>query len=247
MSPAADASAPGELTPVGSQTDPRTFRLRGLTMTRIETFTDAAFAFALTLLVISLEPPASLAGLEDALLGAPAFLLSATMLMMFWWAHHDWSRRYGLDDAATVILSCLLVFTVLLYVYPLKFMFGMMMAWLSQFGLPLGQAMHVAEPTDVNRMFVIYGVGFIAMSGAVLLLNLHAWRKRDQLALDRFERHETRTAIGAWLILAVAGALSVIVAVAAPPTLVGLPGWVYAPLGVVMPLYSRAMRRRRPA
>jgi len=33
------------------------FRLRGLQMTRIETFTDAAFAFALILLVVSLDPP----------------------------------------------------------------------------------------------------------------------------------------------------------------------------------------------
>lgn len=36
------------------------FRLRGLDMTRIETFTDAAFAFALTLLVISIDPPTSM-------------------------------------------------------------------------------------------------------------------------------------------------------------------------------------------
>lgn len=228
------------------QGDPRAFRLRGRAMTRIETFTDAAFAFALTLLVISLEPPSSLAALQEALLGAPAFLLSATMLMMFWWAHHDWSRRYGLDDAATVILSCLLVFTVLLYVYTLRFMFSLMMAWLSRGGLPLGPAVAVADAGDVNRMFAIYGVGFIAMSGAIMLLYLHAWRERDRLQLNRFERHDTRTAIGAWLILAIAGVLSLMLAILAPPTLAGLPGWVYAPLAIVMPLYSRTMTRRRP-
>lgn len=223
------------------------FRLRGLAMTRIETFTDAVFAFALTLLVISLEPPITLAGLEEALLGAPAFLLSATMLMMFWWAHHDWSRRYGLDDAVTVILSCLLVFTVLIYVYPLRFMFGMLIAWLSQlFGGPFSETVRVADPSEVNRMFVVYGIGFIAMSAAVALLNLHAWRKRATLELTAFERHETRVAIGAWLILAAVGAVSVAVAVAVPPSLAGLPGWVYAPLGIIMPLYTIAMKKRRP-
>lgn len=226
--------------------DPRTFRLRGRAMTRIETFTDAAFAFALTLLVISLEPPTSLAALQEVLLGAPAFLLSASMLMLFWWAHHDWSRRYGLEDGATIVLSCLLVFTVLIYVYPLKFMFSMMMAWLSRGGLALGPAVEVAGAGDVNDMFAIYGVGFIAMSGAIMLLYLHAWRERERLQLNRFERYDTRAAIGAWLILAITGVLSLTLAILTPPTLFGLPGWVYASLGIVMPLYSRVMSRRRP-
>ena len=83
------------------------FRLRGMAMTRIETFTDAAFAFALTLLVISLDFPNSYDGLISALQGVPAFALSAIMLMLFWSGHHIWSQRYGLDDALTIVLSCL--------------------------------------------------------------------------------------------------------------------------------------------
>ncbi|MFW6078427.1 MAG: TMEM175 family protein [Gemmatimonadota bacterium] len=74
-------------------------------MTRIETFTDAAFAFALTLLVISLDPASSYAELATALRAVPAFLLSATLLIVFWWGHHRWSRRYGLEDGPTVVLS----------------------------------------------------------------------------------------------------------------------------------------------
>jgi hypothetical protein len=69
------------------------FRLRGLEMTRIETFTDALFAFALTLLVVSLDIPSSYGELTDALRGIPAFALSATLLMVFWSGHHTWSRR----------------------------------------------------------------------------------------------------------------------------------------------------------
>lgn len=129
-----------------------------------------------------------------------------------------------------MILSCLLVFTVLIYVYPLRFMFGMLIAWLSQvFGGPFSETVRVADPSEVNRTFVVYGIGFIAMSAAVALLNLHAWRKRATLELTAFERHETRVAIGAWLILAAVGAVSVAVADAVPPSLAGLPGWVYAP------------------
>lgn len=42
-----------------------------------------------------------------------------------------WSCRYGLEDASAVALSCLLVFTVLVYVYPLRFLMRGLTVWLS--------------------------------------------------------------------------------------------------------------------
>lgn len=222
------------------------FRLRGLAMTRVETFTDAAFAFALTLLVVSLEPPTDIAALRQALLGVPAFLLSAAMLMLFWWGHHEWSRRYGLDDGRSMVLSCVLVFTVLVYVYPLRFMFGTMIEWMRMVvGGAVTNDLGIRGPADVSTLFAIYGVGFAAMSTAVMLLNLHAWSRREQLGLDAVERHLTIGVIGAYGILTAAGIISVAVALATPTTMVGLPGWVYAPLGL-MPLYGRWVARRAP-
>jgi hypothetical protein len=222
------------------------FRLRGLQTTRIETFTDAAFAFALTLLVISLDPPTDMAALNAALTRIPVFVLSAGMLMMFWWAHHEWSRRYGLDDFRTFLLTCALVFTVLVYVYPLRFMFGAMMSWIGgSTGLPLQGSVAIAGPEDVNRLFAVYGVGFVAMAASVLALYLHAWSRRTALALDSLEVHETRAAIGAWAILTATGVISTVVALTVPATMAGLPGWVYASLGVLMPIYGWYMQRER--
>lgn len=140
------------------------FRLRGSEMTRIETFTDAAFAFALTLLVVSLDIPSSYGDLLEALKGVPAFALSAVLLMMFWWGHHEWSRRYGLEDASAIALSCLLVFTVLVYVYPLRFLMRGLTVWLSHIsGIPFGAAAFRLTGEEVNQLFIIYGVGFVAM------------------------------------------------------------------------------------
>ena len=222
------------------------FRLRGLETTRIETFTDAAFAFALTLLVVSLDPPTSFEDLRAALREVPAFLLSATMLMMFWYAHHEWSRRYGLDDLVAVLLSCMLVFTVLVYVYPLRFVFSLMMAWIGILtGVQLSNV-SIGGPADVNATFVVYGIGFAAMSAALALLNLHAWRAREALELDAVERLETRSTIGVWMILATTGLVAVVVGLAAPDV-PGLPGWVFALLSIVMPLYGAAVKRRRRA
>ena len=217
------------------------FKLRGLDMTRIETFTDAAFAFALTLLVISLDPPTTMQALTDALGYVPSFVLSATLLMVFWNAHHRWSRRYGLDDSATIILSCLLVFTVLVFVYPLRFMMNALASGSANLmGLSIGPdvaSLGIAGMRDATRMFVVYGAGFMTMSLAITLLNLHAWRQRDVLGLDPVERIETRVEIGTWGILCVAGLLSVVIA-AAFPDVVPMAGAPYALLGIVVPLYQ---------
>ena len=94
---------------------------RGREVTRIEAFVDAAFAFAVTLLVISFDAiPDSVPALVAALKGVPAFAASFALLAWIWWSHAAWSRRYGLDDGRSVLLSLLLVFLVLVYVYPLR-------------------------------------------------------------------------------------------------------------------------------
>jgi uncharacterized membrane protein len=231
---------------VTSTRDSNGFRLRGLSMTRIETFTDAAFAFALTLLVISMDPPTTMSSLDAALRQIPAFLLSGSLLMMFWAGHHTWSRRYGLDDGTTIVLSCLLVFTMLVYVYPLRFMFSAMMSWVGGMAdLPLGPArgaLGIQSVEEVNRMFVIYGLGFTAMSTAIALLNVHAWRQRVALQLDELERHSARAEIGAWLILIAVGITSTLIAATFPGAL-PTAGWAYALLGVAMPLYGRRVRK----
>lgn len=224
------------------------FRLRGIEMTRLETFTDAAFAFALTLLVISFEPPRNVEQLLLTLRAVPSFLCSAALLMMFWWAHHEWSRRFGLDDGPTVIMSFLLVITVLIYVVPLRFMFGMMFTFVGVVtGLPIGEpSMDIDNPGDVNVMFAVYGLGFSAMSLAVLMLNRRALRKRDELRLSPREVYDTETEMGAWWIVTGTGALSTVVALIDPPAVWGLPGWVYMILPVATPWYATARERSKP-
>ena len=60
------------------------FRLRGTQMSRLETFADAAFAFAVTLLVISFDQiPTTYEELIGALKSVPAFAASFTIIVMF--------------------------------------------------------------------------------------------------------------------------------------------------------------------
>ena len=101
------------------------FRQRGMEMTRLETFTDAAFAFAVTLLVISVDDvPRSYDEFITALKQIPAFIACFLQLMLFWWGHHTWSRRFGLEDGTSMLCSLALVAAVLIYIYPLRVIFG---------------------------------------------------------------------------------------------------------------------------
>jgi uncharacterized membrane protein len=92
-------------------------------VTRIEAFSDAVFAFAITLLIVSLEVPKSFDDLERNLTGFIPFGFSFLMLYNFWSAQYVFFRRFGLHDRYTYNLNAALIFMVLYFVYPLKFLF----------------------------------------------------------------------------------------------------------------------------
>src|SRR5262245_1117717 len=96
------------------------FRWRGGgEISRVEGFTDAVFAFAVTLLVVALEGPRTFEGLLDVVRGFPAFIICFTFLMIFWNAHFRYHRRYGLEDVFTRVLTMAILVLVLFFVYPL--------------------------------------------------------------------------------------------------------------------------------
>ena len=216
------------------------FRMRGEQMTRIEVFTDAAFAFAVTLLVVSIDSiPNSYNELMAALPGIPAFAISFTILFMFWHAHYKWSQRYGLDDGTTIALSATLVFLVMVYVYPLKMMSNGVVSFFTRGnGDYSTAALQLDGPEQLRGLFIIYGVGFVAMSATILLAYVHALRLRDQLDLDAIEIHVTSSEIRASLAMIVVGIISIALAAFLPTTLLmfGIPGWAYMLLAVVMPI-----------
>jgi uncharacterized membrane protein len=95
----------------------RGFRLRGIQMTRLETFTDAAFAFAVSMLVIAAQQiPDNIASLLAAFRNVPTFVSSIAVLGIFWWGHWLWSRRYGLEDGASIVISWGMIVTVLIFI-----------------------------------------------------------------------------------------------------------------------------------
>ena len=184
------------------------FRMRGREVTRLESFADAVFAFALTLIVVSLEVPKSFADLIRTMRGFPAFAVCFLMLATIWNTHYKFSRRYGLDDATTRFLTCVLLFIVLFYVYPLKFLFTLGINDMIFGGSGDLQITH----RDLSTLYSIYGFGFAGIYFAFTLLYLHAWRLRDILDLSELEKLETRYIMLRVLFVSIVGLLAAVLA-----------------------------------
>ena len=218
------------------------FRERGEQVTRTEAFVDAAFAFAVTLLIFVGEDspiPRSLDQLYDTLRQIPAFAASFACVTLMWSAHHRWSRRYGLDDTGSVVRSLLLVFLVLIWVFPLRMMFGTAFMWLSSLVFPPDSPFRIPFTVDLGdhpgeglrTMFIVYGVAWCSMCFLIAELYRHAWSRRDSLDLDRTERIGTRGEIAQWRYGVFVGVVSIAIAVtldaSGPTWLYSAPGMAY--------------------
>lgn len=221
------------------------FRMRGLEMTRIEVFVDAAFAFAVTMLVISFDAiPTSYDEVIQAIKSIPAFVVAAIQLVWIWNTHNNWSKRYGLDTAWTVVLSTALLIVVLIYVYPMRIMAGGMFSWFTNGYLPSN--FRPVSMDELREMFVFLGIGFICLSVVFVLMYRYAAQLKIELRLNERELHRTVTFQYLWMGAAVVGALSVILAVTLPRTLVPFSGFAFSLLGVWFPLANARRRKVAP-
>ncbi len=222
------------------------FRVRGEAVTRLETFVDAAFAFAVTLLVVSFDTmPDTFGELHDALRRFPAFLAGFAIIAMYWHAHNRFSRRFGLEDATVVVLSLGLVAATLFYVYPLRMVMSAGLHYMTGGWAPT--ELEVSSMLEYRLVWVIYGSGFALLATLIALLNRHALRRADALGLDAAERAIARAEIVAMLVLIGSAILSMSLALALPDSRSwynALPGMAYALLGVVLPIYGVRSGRR---
>jgi uncharacterized membrane protein len=219
------------------------FRWRGGEISRVEGFSDAVFAFAITLLVVSLEVPRTFHELAGVMRGFLAFAVCFTLLVVIWREHYVFFRRYGLQDTTTIWLNAALLFVTLFYVYPLKFVFNLVLSGLT--GAAQAGESPAIEPGQVPTLFVIYGAGVIALYLLLALMYVHAYRKRGELELTPVETFDTRAGIVGHLLAAGIGLVSVALAVILPLRMVGLAGFAYFLFGPVMAIYGTVAGSRR--
>lgn len=199
------------------------FQNRGESVSRLEGFSDAVFGFAITLLVVSLTVPTQFHDLLDQLRSLPVFALTFAAVATIWHSQYAYFRRYGLSDSTTIVLNLVLLFVVLFFVYPLKFLFGLAL-----------QVNGVTIRTDeVPLLFLIYGAGFSAVNLIFAVLYIRAYRLRDDLGLSPWEQWVTRLSIIDHTSVMAIGFLSVGLAYLVPePFTSPVAGFTYFLVGV---------------
>ena len=211
--------------------------------TRLEAFSDAVFGFALTLLVVALEVPDTFAALTSAMRGFVAFAASFAVLYWIWYEHQRFFRRYQLADGATVILNALLLFVVLFYVYPLKFMF----TFLARLFFGLGDGAVTPTLDESRFLLVTYGLGFAAVFAIFALMYRHASSRAGTLGLSAVSARETRVIARAHALSMSVGVVSVGLALVLPPAWLGVAGFLYAGLGPLHVAHATWSARAGPA
>jgi uncharacterized membrane protein len=168
---------------------------------RLDNFTDAAFAFAVSLLVIGgAGAPQDFDQLIGALGDIPAFAFGFAIVVMFWLAHVRWRRIRGDGDLRSVMLTLLLVFLVLIYIQPLRGMAAATGLWFT------GQGGGFRG--SLSGLFAVYGTGFVAMSLTMAALFSEALPNPE---LDAAGRANVRGERAIFLILAATGLASILI------------------------------------
>jgi len=229
------------------------FRMRGSgEISRIEGFTDAVFAFAVTLLVVSLEVPKTFTELQSMMRGFIAFAIGFALLFYLWYEQYKFFRRYGLSDSITMVLNGLLVFVVLFFVYPLKFLFTFLVTAFTGGHLNVhlhdGTTAPMIEVGQVASMMVVYGVGYISVYAVFAMLYAHALRKRSELDLNELELFDTRASFREALVQVGIGVVSLAFALSPLRNGGTFAGFTYMLIGPVMAangMVSGRNRRRR--
>jgi hypothetical protein len=215
-------------------------------VSRIEGFSDAVFGFAITLLVVSLEVPATFDDLLTTFKGLPVFAITFAMLLLVWQEHHTYFGKYALHDGVTIWLNGALLFVVMAYIYPLKFLFGFLAG-------PNGMSRGLAQQTMIRQgqmddLMVVYGIGFVSMFSILAAMYWRSSRAGARIGLDAATTREARFGAGHCLVYVLVGVLSMAVSVlggAGGPAFGGMTYMLIGPLQGVYHVWALRQSRGR--
>lgn len=215
------------------------FRYRGTEPGRLENFSDACFALAITLLLISTSPPTTFEQVRRFVWELIPFTLCIVLLMLIWHEHFVFYFRYGLRNGPIIVLNSMFLIITLFYVYPLKFLTRTILlplTYLSGETVMFKELAGMIRNQEWGALMMIYGFGGATVFIILALMYRHALKKRIELELNEIEVFDTRVKIHMNLFLASVPLLSAIVA-----TILNGSPWAAAIAGPLYFLYTPVM------
>jgi hypothetical protein len=155
---------------------------------------------------------------------------------MIWHAHYLFHRRYGLEDFKTIFLNSILIFLILFYIYPLKFLATVLIGELLlnsllQMNIEFGFHGEIFTHMNMRTIMLVYGSGVFMIWGVLTLLYKHAFVHRHLLELNKTETIITKQQMQVYMIMSAYGLISVLLAFWLPVNLIAISGWIYCGIG----------------
>lgn len=166
------------------------FNHRGKEVFRIEGFSDAVFAFSVSLLVASLEVPQTFTELKSIAAGAIPFFATVAMIFLFWYQQYLFFRRYGLNDFKTILLNLFYLAVILFYVYPLKFLFSLLISsWsgLELFSKASEKGLAILSNQEFPQLIILFSVGYLAVWLLIYLMHKHVLHLQKLFHFSMYE------------------------------------------------------------
>lgn len=164
--------------------------LRGNEIYRIEALSDAVFAFSVSLLIMSLEVPESFDEFRQTLLNFPSFMATVGLVFFFWFLQHNYFRTYGINSGWIIFLNLCLLTIILFYAFPLKYMFALLLTWLTGINF-FSAGSHAAPPLlsleNFSELVIFFSIGYSIIWFIFVLMYRHAYKLKATLKLSHRE------------------------------------------------------------
>ncbi len=192
------------------------FRFRGEEPGRLENLSDALFALAITLLLISTSPPENFNELKRFAWDLLPFTICITLIVLIWHEHFTFFFRYGLRDPKTLVLNTMFLIILVFYVYPLKFLATLILipiAYLIDDEVMFSELAGMIHKQDIGDLMIFYGFGAAIIFFLLMLMYRHALKLADKLGLNEIEKFDTNQKVKSCLLMGIIPVISIAVSV----------------------------------
>lgn len=185
---------------------------------RLESVSDAVFAFAATLMVVNIGADTAITSFREELPNFLSFAVSFFVMMAIWKIHYNFFRRTDFIDNWIIAFNMVLLFTVLFYIFPIRSL------------ISTGYGENRISVDNFSGIFQMYSLGFLLIFLCFSLMYYKAYKNKKNLILLFYCRH--------FLMFVIVALISFILATFKLGLFIGLPGFIYALLGPICYFHS---------